>query len=67
MNWDYLQPVTIRFGKGRVKEIKEIARSLDCKRGILVAGPFFFKSGLAEKIMSWARLRKIKINPCQDT
>ncbi len=41
MNWDYLQPVTIRFGKGRVKEIKEIARSLDCKRGILVAGPFF--------------------------
>lgn len=52
MNWDYLQPVTIRFGKGRVKEIKEIARSLDCKRGILVAGPFFFKSGLAEKIMS---------------
>ena len=52
MNWDYLQPVTIRFGKGRVKEIKEIARSLGCKRGILVAGPFFFKSGLAEKIMS---------------
>lgn len=52
MNWDYLQPVTIRFGKGRVKEIKEIARFLDCKRGILVAGPFFFKSGLAEKIMS---------------
>lgn len=26
MNWDYLQPVKIHFGKGRVKEIKEIAR-----------------------------------------
>ena len=28
MNWDYLQPVKIHFGKGRVKEIKEIAREL---------------------------------------
>ena len=30
MNWDYLQPVKIHFGKGRVKEIKEIARKLGC-------------------------------------
>ena len=30
MNWDYLQPVKIHFGKGRVKEIKEIARELGC-------------------------------------
>lgn len=52
MNWDYLQPVTIHFGKGRIKEIKTIAESLGCSRGILVAGPFFFKSGLAEKIMN---------------
>ena len=22
MNWDYLQPVKIRFGKGRVSELK---------------------------------------------
>ena len=51
MNWDYLQPVKIHFGKGRVKEIKEIARELGCKRGLLVAGPFFFKSGLAEKVI----------------
>ncbi len=28
MNWDYLQPVKIHFGKGRVKEMKEIAREL---------------------------------------
>ena len=51
MNWDYLQPVKIHFGKGRVKEIKEIVRELGCERGLLVAGPFFFKSGLAEKVI----------------
>ncbi len=51
MNWDYLQPVKIYFGKGRVKEIGEIARELGCKRGLLMAGPFFFKSGLADKVI----------------
>ena len=51
MNWDYLQPVKIYFGKGRVQEIKKIAQELGCASGLLVAGPFFFKSGLAEKIM----------------
>lgn len=51
MNWDYLQPVKIHFGKGRVKEIKEIVRELGCERGLLVAGPFFFKSGFAEKVI----------------
>ena len=25
MNWDYIQPVEIHFGKGRVNEIKNIA------------------------------------------
>ena len=51
MNWDYIQPVEIHFGKGRVNEIKNIASSFGCKKGILVASPFFFKSGLAKKIM----------------
>lgn len=51
MVWDYMQPVKIYFGKGRVREIKKIARELGCERGLLVAGPFFFRSGLAEKIM----------------
>ena len=27
MNWDYLQPVKIYFGKGRVQEIKKIAHT----------------------------------------
>ena len=28
MKWDYLQPVKIYFGKGRVQEIKKIAQEL---------------------------------------
>ena len=32
MNWDYLQPVKIRFGKGRVSEIKDLAEAMGCKR-----------------------------------
>ena len=39
MNWDYLQPVKIHFGKGRVKEIKEIARELGCERGLCGSDP----------------------------
>ena len=35
MNWDYLQPVKIYFGKGRVQEIKKIAQELGCARGLL--------------------------------
>lgn len=51
MNWDYLQPVKIRFGKGRIAEVKELAKELGIKNGILVADPFFFTNGLAEKII----------------
>lgn len=50
--WDYLQPVKIRFGEGRVSEIKDLAQSLGCQRGLLVADPFFAKSGLADKIVA---------------
>lgn len=51
MTWDYLQPVKIHFGKGRLWEIKTIAKELGLTRGLLVAGPFFFRSGLAEKLI----------------
>ena len=47
MNWDYLQPVKIIFGKGRVGEIGKIAEELGCKNGLLITGPFFLKSGQA--------------------
>lgn len=40
MNWDYLQPVKIIFGKGKVREIGEIAEELGCKKGLLITGPF---------------------------
>lgn len=49
MNWDYLQPVKIHFGKGRVKEIKEIARELGCKRGLLVQDRFSLKAVLPKR------------------
>lgn len=51
MNWDYLQPVKIRFGKGRIAEVKELAKEMGIKNGILVADPFFFTNELAEKII----------------
>lgn len=51
MAWDYIQPVKIHFGKGRVNEIKTIAAELGCKNGLLVADPFFFTNGLAKQII----------------
>lgn len=51
MNWDYLQPVKIIFGKGKVREIGKIAEELGCKKGLLITGPFFIKSGQAEKMI----------------
>ncbi|MCD8353859.1 MAG: iron-containing alcohol dehydrogenase [Clostridiales bacterium] len=52
MEWEYLQPVTIRFGAGIVKDLKSVAESLHCNRGLLVSDPFFMKSGLAEQIVA---------------
>lgn len=51
MSWDYLQPVAIRFGSGRIQELKAVAASLGCRRGMLVADPFFLQSGFAERLM----------------
>lgn len=51
MTWEYLQPVTIRFGEGIVGELKNVAAELGCKKGLLVSDPFFMKSGLAQKIV----------------
>ena len=52
MAWEYLQPVTIRFGEGSVGELEKVASELNCKRGLLVSDPFFVKSGLAQKIVA---------------
>ena len=45
------QPVKIRFGKGRVSEVKDLAKEMGIKNGLLVADPFFFTNGLAERIV----------------
>lgn len=51
MNWDYIQPVKIRFGNGRVSELKDLAKQLGCKNGLLVSDSFFLTNGLADKIL----------------
>ena len=50
MNWEYRQPVTILFGKGKSREIGRIARDRGYGRGLLVTDPFFEKSGLAQTL-----------------
>ena len=47
MNWDYMQPVKIYFGKGRISEIKNIVQKNNGHKGILVATPFFLKNNIA--------------------
>ena len=51
MLWEYLQPVTIRFGEGVVKELTEVVAGLGCSRGLLVSSPFFMRSGIARQIV----------------
>lgn len=48
MSWDYIQPVQIIFGNGKINELKKYAQGMN--RIILVAGPHFSKSSLIEKI-----------------
>lgn len=52
MNWEYLQPVKIWFGDGSRKRIREAAKAIGCKNGLLVSDPFFLSSGLAEQLLS---------------
>ena len=35
MDWNYLQPVEIFFGNGRIERIGELAEKLGCKKGSL--------------------------------
>ncbi len=51
MAWTYVQPVTIRFGEGELKELNSVAEELGCSRGLLVSDPFFMQSGLAQQIV----------------
>lgn len=51
MNWNYTQPVNIRFGAGVLGRLSDVAKDLGLKKGILVSDPFFATNGLADKIM----------------
>lgn len=49
MNWDYLQPVKIRFGKGRVSEVKDLAKEMEIKKRLTGCRPILLykRSGRA--------------------
>ncbi|KFI88423.1 MULTISPECIES: iron-containing alcohol dehydrogenase family protein [Bifidobacterium] len=52
MLWDYQQPVAIRFGNGRVREIKDVAAEMGLTEGgLLVSERLFAKNGTAERIV----------------
>ncbi|MBT1163962.1 iron-containing alcohol dehydrogenase family protein [Bifidobacterium felsineum] len=52
MLWDYQQPVAIRFGNGRVREIKDVAAEMGLTEGgLLVSEHLFAKNGTAERIV----------------
>lgn len=51
MDWNYEQPVKIRFGINRRKEAAEIAEKLQVQRGILIAGDHSVKNGLAQEFV----------------
>ena len=46
-----MQPVVIRFGNGRIRELGDEIRALGGKRGALITSPSFKKRGMVEKIM----------------
>lgn len=51
LTWDYEQPVTIRFGAGRVREIGDIAATLGVRNGVIVADRFFATSGVTDTLI----------------
>lgn len=50
MIWNYMQPVTIHFGNGRIRELGSEIEMLGGSRGILVTSPSFVKRGMVDKI-----------------
>ncbi len=50
--WNYIQPVEILFGEGRIKEIKDLAQKIGVNRGILVCSNYFIRTKMAEQIVA---------------
>ena len=55
MDWNYLQPVEIFLGNGRIERIGELAEKLGCKKGLLVSDPFFAGNGLTDRIVKGSK------------
>ena len=52
MVWNYMQPVTIHFGNGRIRELGGEIEKLGGSRGMLITSPSFVKRGMVDKISS---------------
>ncbi|WP_445491934.1 iron-containing alcohol dehydrogenase family protein [Niallia sp. 03133] len=50
-NFFYKQPVPIDFGVGKIKNIPEILKQMNAKRGILISAPSMVRSGIAQEII----------------
>lgn len=51
MNWNYSQPVKIKFGNGSTEKLSEIINICGGKKGLLVSDSFFAANGLADEIV----------------
>lgn len=51
MKWDFLLPVKLYFGKGRINELSEIISSYGFSRGVLICDGIFAENGLAHEIV----------------
>jgi alcohol dehydrogenase len=52
MLWDYQQPVAIRFGNGRVSEIKTVAAHMGLHNGLLITSEHFVNDGTAATLLA---------------
>ena len=50
MNWNYMQPVRIRFGNGLTSYLPEEIKILNGQNGLLITSASFVKKGLSEKL-----------------
>jgi alcohol dehydrogenase len=51
MNWDFLLPVKLYFGSGRINELSDILKQKGFNRGVLVCDGIFRENGLADEII----------------
>lgn len=57
MDWNYIQPVEIIFGCGRIQELEKLLKIY--QRPLLVSDPVFRSNGLAKRIQEAAGIRDI--------